>query len=140
MIIEQRRFAEQDVFRVGVVGALYRCHAVEPDDLDGARAVGEQGLQTALASLADGVEREEASPQLDRRLVAMQVIHMVDDAAVDVAEGEVVQQVIVGRDAQLLAEQFGTLGPHAVHVLYVGVAQVRHFSTSIRQGPGPWDG
>ena len=135
--VEHRRLAIEDILRRGVIRLLNRRHTIEPHHLDGARAIGEQRLQTPFAALAHRVERDEPAPQLHCRLVAMQLIHMVNHAAVDVAEREIIQQVIVGRDAQFLLEQLGTLGSHAVQVLYVGVAQVRHCSTGIRQAPGP---
>ena len=139
VIVEQRGLAIQDVLRVGIISLLYRCHAIEPHDLDGAGAVGKQRLETPLASLAHRIEREETPLELDRGLIAPQLADVVEDAAVDIAEGEIVQQVVVGADAQFLLEQLGTLGAHAMQVLYVGMSQVRHLgSTGIRQAPGPW--
>ena len=139
MVAEHRRLAIEDVLGRGVIGLLDGSHTVEPHDLDGARAVGEERLQTALAALARRGEGEEAALELHCGLVTVQLVDMVDNAAVDIAEREVVQQVIVGTDAQLLLEQFGTFRSHAVQVLYVGMSQVRHrCPAGIRQGPGPW--
>ena len=139
MVVEHRGLAEEDILRAGVISLLYRCHTVEPHDLDGARSVGKQGLQASLASLASRRESEEAPPQLDCSLVTVELIHVVDHATIDIAEREIVKQVVIGLDTQLLAEELSPLWSHTVQVLYVGVAQVRHGSAGIRQAPSPWD-
>ena len=141
VVVEHRRLAEQNVGGVGVIGLLDGSHTIEPHHLDSTGAIGKQSLKTPFAALTHRTEREKPSLELHHRFIAMQLVDMVDDTAVDVTEGEIVQQVIIGTDVQFLPEQLGSLGTHTMQVLYVGVAQVRHRgSTDIRQVPGPLDG
>ena len=96
---------------------------------------------TTMDAFAHLAETFNNASHLNVRSGGLYLTYLVELAAVNVTVGEVIQQVIVGRDAQFLPEQLGPLGPHTVQVLYVGMTQVRHCcSTGIRQAPSPWDG
>ena len=114
----------------GIYGRMY--HLMDEYDpatgtygLPNTRAAMNQYLRKAEminTSLASRGERDEASAQLhQRQVVALDVADVVDGAAVDVAEGEVVEQVGKGANVQLAPQYLGAFGSHARKVLHIGV-------------------
>ena len=140
VILERRGFAEEQIFRAQTVGVLDVTHTVEPHNLDGARAIGEQRHQPLAHTLARCGEVDEPSTQLDIRHLTIDLVDVMNGAAVDVPEGEIVEQIVKGVDVQLLAQQLGTLRSHARQVLDVHAAQViTHVSGYFRPARGRWD-
>ena len=123
-ILVERRLAEKQVLDPRAVGLHETLDTVEPNDLDGARAVGKEGLQSALAPLASRGECHKSSPQLDVGHLAVNLADVVNGAAVDIAEREIIDQVVECGYAQFLAQQLSSFGSHSRQILDVHPSQV----------------
>ena len=139
VVLERRGFSEEQIFHTGTVGVLDVSDTVEPDDLDGACAIGEQRHQPPARSLARRGEVDEPPTQLNIGHITADLVDVVYGASVDVSEGEVKEQVMECGYAQFLAQQLSAFGSHARQVLDVHSAQVvTHVSGYSRPARGRW--
>ena len=91
--------------------------AVEPHQFDGAGAVGELCRKPFGALFAQDLVAGDIA--LEEHVVAfrLDVADLIDGGFVHVPEGEVVEQVVVGEDAELATEHLGPLRADAFQVL-----------------------
>ncbi len=114
---ENGGFAEEEVF-VGCVDLPFDIvKAFEPYDFDLSCAVDESGGHTAFGALPDDFFGDETAEDLDIVHVGGEFADLVDAAAVDIAVGEVFEDVFFGADVGLVGEDFRAFGAYALDVL-----------------------
>ena len=111
--VEDGRLPEDDVFRVYLVTPQKVLDALEPHEVHHTCPVGEVSHQPTLTPFAEGLEAEDFSFQLDIRHVAVNLMDVIETAAVDVFIREIVEQVVQGMEGQLLVEDSCPLRAYA---------------------------
>ena len=129
--VEKGRPSEQGILRARLVSLGDVADALEPYQLDYPCAIGKQGGETSTGTLAVGIVRDDASPQLDVGHGAVDLAYLVGLAAVDVFVGVVVEQIEIGMYLQLLVEEVGPFGPDSGQVFYIEFGEVGHRASRI---------
>ena len=119
---EEARLPVHEVRLAGLQRLLYPLDALEPGELEGARSVGEPGREAAAPLLARGLDAGDDAGEQDVLGLRGDLGDGADARLVDVAVGEMVQQVAEGVDAQLLPEQVGPQRTDALEV-FDGIGQ-----------------
>ena len=95
--------------------------ALKPDQIGSARRILHHHVETLTTPLAAVTEADDPSPNLDiaQRGRLRNLVDGVDAATVDVAEGEVVQQVTHRADVQLTGQEFGSCFAHTGYIFNI---------------------
>ena len=119
-VVEDCRFTEDHILYTDLIGLLGILAALEPDQIHDARAVREMGDHTLLTRPhLEGLEAEDMSYDLNEGHVARQFVDGVDLGTVDILIGIITQQVAIGTDTELIAQNLLPVRSHSWQVLYV---------------------
>jgi hypothetical protein len=75
--------------------------------------------QPALASLSDGLKTQDLPFQLDIGHVTVYLVDVIQTASVHIFIGEIIQQVMQGKEIQFLVQHRSPLRANALQILYV---------------------
>ena len=130
-VVEDGRFTEDHVSHPRLVVLLGVFAALEPHEVGNARAVSEMGDDTFLARThLEGFETQDMSHDLHEGHIPRQFVDGVYFRTVDILIGIVLEQVAIGVDAELVAQNLLPVGTHPRQVLYVLFEDVHQISTS----------
>ena len=93
--------------------------ALEPNQIHHTRSIGKMSDQTPLAAFSYRFKTQNLPFQLDIGHVSVYFMDIIKTATVYIFIGEIIQQIMQGKDIQLLVQHCRPLGADTLQILYV---------------------
>ena len=126
--VEHGGFTEHDVLLVVLDNFLQVVHTLEPHQLQLPAGINHLSHHALFMALANHLAAPQNALHLHVRQVVVQVYNVVELGAVEVTEGVALNQVAIGKQAQLLLQQLGALQAHALQVFNLGLKKTHYRS------------
>ena len=118
--------AEDNVRSAHLVLSRHKLLSLKPHQIHHSCAIAEMGDETFAVSFAGLFVTEYLSAQLDVGHVAVNLMHIVEPATVDIFIREIVQQVMQRADTELLLQHSRPLGAYTRKILDITGCKVEH--------------
>ena len=124
--VEHGRFTEYNVFFMSLVSTHQVFDALKPYQIDHTRSIREVCHQPALTAFTQRFETKNLAFQLNVRHIAVYLMHVIKTASIYIFIGEIIQEVVQGKDVQFLIQHSSPLRTNPLQVFYVACGQVEH--------------